>query len=424
MSLDIAGALMSVKPLDLSCVPDGFLRDYVNLYEPLTEAHPQLHLAAALIAVSTVLGKKVYMPFGASAIHPNLFILGLGESGMARKSTTLNPVVKMLYRFDESLIMGDVMSHEAFFKSLRENPNKFGCWHEFRSLIENAEKNYGKGLIAELTKLYDCPPFIKVNLLNVKKNENPIIKDPYVAVICLTTIDWFKVSQADISGGFLGRFLPIASPPGKSRSISVPPPVDEGLENVLFNLLSDISKLEGRISLATDALELVKGLYAESEEEFKTIKNRDIYSSFWSRLQTNLLKLSIVLSLTKSSPSFVIQADTILKANHIMSHAKESYKFMMENANLTPEMAKERKVMRIIEEAGKAGIRHSDALKRSHETAKPFEYIIKSLIEKEEVEQHQLASKTKTATFYVLKKFAKGCEVSGEESPAEGARHE
>ncbi len=68
--------------------PDGWLRRYVDLHAPLSEAPPEAHFASALALLSAAVGWKGTIQWGRTPEPLTLWVILEGQSAAARKTTT------------------------------------------------------------------------------------------------------------------------------------------------------------------------------------------------------------------------------------------------------------------------------------------------------------------------------------------------
>lgn len=75
--------------------PDGLLRDWVDLYAPMSESPEEMHLAAALALLSAAIGWRAWISWGESREPVTLNVVLTGTSATARKTTTANTARKI-----------------------------------------------------------------------------------------------------------------------------------------------------------------------------------------------------------------------------------------------------------------------------------------------------------------------------------------
>lgn len=70
----------TLKPQLPKLKPMSFLRDYL-LYATDNEAPEMFHVWGAYVALSAAVSRKVWLPFGARAMFPNIYVLLVGDAG-------------------------------------------------------------------------------------------------------------------------------------------------------------------------------------------------------------------------------------------------------------------------------------------------------------------------------------------------------
>jgi len=382
-------------------LPEGFLKEYTEFVQPLTEAPTQYHIGTALALVSTVLGRNVYMDEGATTYYPNLYILVIGESGITRKSTAIGMVYKFLPQLNPEYILGSTMSSEALLDAFKKSYCHIIVYDELKHLIVNEEKSYGKGLIALFTSLWANPPFYRVDVKNIPLPER-VIKDPTLNILAASTPDWLQLKEADVLGGFLGRFLPICSSKTTKR-LAIRPEMDEVVLNDLFEKLRTIQRLSGRYVWQDEAREIFKGLYDELCDNFQKEPNKALIQPYWARIDTHIRKLAIIFDACSPNPTLTITKDNLLRAWGIMELITGYYKEMLGSITYSFMGKKEKQLLDMVGGAGLDGIEHSIALQRLHIDAKTMRTLVDTLLEKELIAAKEVKRRRKTSKVYCAK---------------------
>ncbi len=386
----------------IDCLPDGFLKDYVVFAEPLTEAPIQYHIATALAMVSTVLGRNVYLSEGATDYYPNLYILVIGESGITRKSTAIGLVYKFLPKLNPEYILGATMSPEALLDAFKRSYCHIILYDELKYLIVNEEKSYGKGLIALFTSIWANPVTYRVDTKNIKIEER-IIENPTLNILAASTPDWLQVKEADILGGFMGRFLPICSSKNNKR-LAIRPEIDLAVLDTLFEKLKFMQRLSGKYVWQGEAQEVFKGLYNELCDDFQKEPNKALMQPYWSRIDTHLRKLAIIFDVCSLNPTFTITKDNLMRAWGIMELITGYYREMLGSITYSYMGNKEKQLLNMIEDAGLEGLKHSIALQHLHVEAKQMKELVGTLKEKEFIIESEIKGGRKPIRAYYSKK--------------------
>ena len=258
------------KPPIYDLLPDGFLKEYVDFLYPLSEASIQYHIGAALLLVGASCKRNIYLSFPPGKLFLNLYVLLVGKSGIARKSTATRPAFEMLNKVDPFAYVGNETSLAGFFRELLEYPNRLGYYSEFKTLMDNCRKGHGIGLKEVITDLWDNPSIYKISLKNIKP-EDRFIHKPSLSILGATTIDWLKLNNSDITGGFFGRFLPVVAMDEKDRFLPMPPKADDEKYECLVEWLKKISLMKGEFEITAEARELITEIYGKIWEEYGMI---------------------------------------------------------------------------------------------------------------------------------------------------------
>lgn len=389
---------VEVKPFPVSYIPDGWLKKYLDFANPLTEAPVQYHIATALSIVATVLGRNVWLDMGAFTVYPNLFLLVIGKSGISRKSTAIGMAYRFLSRIDRDAILGSLLSLEAFYEAFHIHPNRLAIYDEIKTLLDNEGKKYGKGIITQLTSFYNCPDYIRIDLKSIPEDQR-VIERPCINLLGASTTDWLQVRERDIEGGFFGRILPICADSSDIRCIPIPPKMDMGRFDELRKELGQLSNTNGEFSFTSKARELYEGLYKENRQDFEKEPNKTHLSVFYSRLPINQLKLAMIFQITQDR-SKTLQEDSILRAHHCMNELKASYKQLIGSLDFSWTQRQERKVLDILKE--RKEMSRSDLLRQSKLSAKDFNSVIDSLLEKELISESIVGEGRKQRKMYQI----------------------
>jgi hypothetical protein len=219
----------------------GWFKDYRDVMVPTTEATPAYHLGAALTAVGVVLGRSCWNDY-ARRIYPNLFTVLVGSSGRSRKDTAIDRALTAIEPPDLRAPFHNVLDTVASAEGLIERlAVKQTIIHlsEVSTLLRNARREGTSNIIPYLTKLFDCPPAVE---LPTRKNAIRAEK-PFLSILGATTPEWFDrdVTEEDMHGGFIGRFMFFVGEPG--ATLADPPPVDNARLRRLQSRLYDVATM-------------------------------------------------------------------------------------------------------------------------------------------------------------------------------------
>lgn len=358
----------------------GFLKDYCTYATELTDAPPHYHLFVALSLVSTILTDKVYIPFGAMKIFPNLWTILLAPSSVFRKSTAINIGRRILSRVDESLLLPNEFTPEALLTGLTTKPQGIFLWSEFAGALAMFDRSYMIGMKETLTDLYDCPEVYKRKL----KEAEYAIKNPCLSILAGTAIDWFldKCKEGDIRSGFLARFLYVPAF-SKTHRIGIPDRPDPAKANNLVKELRSLKDFEGEINV-----KYIKEKYDEwvfaLEDSLSEEEEEGTLSGFWSRLGIYALKFMTIYNVAEEK-SLTISDPSFFKAIELVEILRNNVRILVTENWIFGQDAKDK--VKILERIQKnPGITKRTLLQNSHMLSRRFNAILDTLIEEKSVD--------------------------------------
>lgn len=299
--------------------PDGFIKDYLDYASPLTEAPKIFHLSLALTILSTVVNRKIYIPFGGTSIKPNLWMVLIAPTSFYRKSTAISIGIDLLRDLCPELLLPNDFSREAFIGVLEQYPVGLLVHYEFQTLLQILGLSYMPGTKALLTELYDCPTKFTRKL----KKETLILENPFLSLIAATTSEWLTTNteNREVQSGFLARcmFVPVYS---KEKVLIFPPPANLTLKQKLLAQLEEISSVSGEVDLS-----LIKAQHEDYVLNLRgSISDSDVtMAGFISRLEINLLKIAALIEVSCSGQP-VISPESYLIASRIIDHLADCLK--------------------------------------------------------------------------------------------------
>lgn len=193
----------------------SFLKSYRD-YTSGNEAHPTYHTFAALIALSTIIGRRVWIDQGIFTIVPNLYVVLVGPSGN-RKTTAMTPAKHLIRELKlpfsaesvtkEKLVL-DVKDTERLIAGLPPEYKKFEMYAPMTCIVTELSEflgGGGLGMINFLVTIYDQDYYD----IRTKNKGDTSITGPYLCLLACTTPDWITIylKQDIISGGFSRRAI-------------------------------------------------------------------------------------------------------------------------------------------------------------------------------------------------------------------------
>lgn len=221
-----------------------FIVPYMEWFLNSTDAPHTFGEASALMCLSTVALRHRWL-VGADTANANLYMMVVGPSSKARKSTTVKRAREMVERVWPSRVGPSDYTMEGLFKWMNEKDPDTNEDHTALTLFASEftadlarSAGYKNSFRDDLTNVYDGHNIIKIRSGIGKSIE---VQSPRVSVMAAIAYDGFarNVTKNDWSSGFLMRFLYLA--PTEYRDMLIRPAQEDTY----------------RIGIATEALKSI-----------------------------------------------------------------------------------------------------------------------------------------------------------------------
>lgn len=298
-----------------------WLQGYLEFTDEL-ESPESFHLWTALGTVSAALRRRVYLEMVYGTIYPNLYMIMVAASAELRKSTAANFGRNLLMdALTDINVMQDSMTSQGLVKSLNQK----------RSVVDNGvvveklqsdvaiyadevanlfsyDKIRASTMTIFLTRTYECPNTYE----HTTSRDNKIrLFNLYPVLVGCTDPKNLRTIPSEAADGLVGRMLWIiehkrrTANPGFRRD-SVRAARNRLLREALMHDLRRISALSGEMTVEEDAMNFYEEWYmrlAAKEDIDQDSK------AFYHRCHSTVLRLSMILSITKSEKLIVTQQD-------------------------------------------------------------------------------------------------------------------
>lgn len=323
---------------------------------------------------------------------------------MTRKSSATRPVLKAIRNINANLLLSTNMSNESLIPSFQTQPTRILFFDEMKMLFDLAAKNFGGGIITTITSIHECPNEIRSEFKkDYDKNGNlkptSIAKFPFLTLMGLTTESWFNVSNAEISGGFLGRFLPILSIGEHHKTIPFPI-ADENFFQHLSSRFEQINKLNGKFRFSEEVKPLWIAKYTSLNNEVRLHKS-DQFSSFGSRLGDTLIKLCMIIAASMPKVEYEITPEIFNSASCMTDYFKDSYLFLLSNLSTNQFSTDQNRLLKLIRKSH-GRMTKSDILREMREKANYIEELATDLAQKGLLTVLSIPTGTKPRIEYLL----------------------
>jgi len=284
----------------------NFIEQYVEFASEVTDAPRNFHEILGYGILASVMGNRVWLNIGAQRIMPNLYVIAVGDSTTARKSTSL-AIARGIAAEAGAVFGANEATPEALLADLVDRPQQTLLFNEFGAFLRKlGGREYLQPLRGLMTDLFDAPADYRRKTMKAEY----FIQNPMLNVWGATTTAWLLegISEDDIRGGFLPRF--IFSIAGEcSEPKPLPPPPDMAKRLVLIDYLKGLTQLGGPATLTPEA----KSAYELWYMAFANKKIPGVLAAFRGRYQTAALKLALLETLA-DSPSITISLAAMARA--------------------------------------------------------------------------------------------------------------
>lgn len=316
----------------------SFIQTFLD-YSKNVGAPEKFLLWSAISGVAAALERKTWVHYnGIQVIYPNLYIMLIADSGIAKKSTSTRPIMEIINGVKGISKMSTQMSGASLIEQLSDagdskvfdfggvkyrNSSLFAFSSEAKVTIGG--KSGLEGVQELLTDLYDC------GRTNIWSEQNAWDKqtlsggkieifNPCLNFLACSTPSWLNdsIGRSGIEGGFASRVLFINQKERVDDSgwldeheLSSKP--DE-VKKLLIEDLSHINKIQGCYKTRIGWKETYNSIKADTNEKMDLGGEMKAY---YSRKMWHLLKISQVLAADQSD-ELVLSPDHLISANELL----------------------------------------------------------------------------------------------------------
>ena len=362
----------------------GFIESYMA-YTSGQESPSDFHYWTAVSALSSAVGRNLWLDRGYYKIYPNHYIILVAGSALSRKSSAINIGVRILRKALERLkeagidagalsVLSAKMTPEALCRAMSTKGIKSMYANEEEEDEENkisrplllysselgvflsrtAQMN---GLVDLLIDFYDCPDDWEYL---TKTQGADFVHNVYTAMLSATTPDWISanITGSVFNQGLVGRTIFVHSDKAQTR-VAHPQfnEYEQFLENRLLDLLESKLLLKGEMTLTQEAYEYYEQWYNLRADPGD---NQSMQSGFFGREHDHVLKLSMAISMSRSN-DLIITFEDIQNAIEKVGTVRVGLGRVFREVKQQNEIFEVQYVESIIKDKGK--ISHSDLLR-------------------------------------------------------------
>ena len=325
----------------------GVFETYRQAQEGTTEAPDQYHFGVMKTVAGIVVGKTACVWSGRK-LFPNFYTVLIGPTTQSRKSTAASRGTSLLSDVDEA---GNIVGADPLILTLRGLSTPAGLLaqlktpdineeglsgveynramstspyegyrtliviNEFASLLRQAKKEAGSGIVQLLTDAYDSLP----ELHNPTKVDPIVAKNAVISMICLSTREWLEntLDIADVYGGYVCRNLfydwtqtaPISNPAEPNQSLLNKVTMElQGIRHTYENR----GKQQLKYQFDTEAQAILEKWYTE---RWYTKYPSEVIAASVQRIDENVRKLALLYAVLENAMgNLYIHADQLRAA--------------------------------------------------------------------------------------------------------------
>jgi hypothetical protein len=249
-----------------------------------------------------VINRTSHIYWGADKIYPNLWTMIVGQTGRARKSSTIRKGQRIVSEIiPQSQTLYSLSTWEGLLSAMmpdmeddsKKNNLTIICMSEFDALLKKSRQEAIAHLIPNLCDIYDCPDEVR----NTTKGTPLKVIKPYLCILAGIQPDIIEKSfqSGDVHGGFAGRFMYVYDTCDKEIAI---PKWDKEKEYqailTKLNRIADICVDDNEIKIDPDCDNLWTAFYHE-------YRNPNGHSPLLfqlnDRMQNHVLKLAMIFAI-------------------------------------------------------------------------------------------------------------------------------
>lgn len=291
---------------------------YIEYGHESTDAPTIYHKALGYFVVSSLLGRfvKIITSYSPTGLAPNLWVLLIGPSRIARKTTAMRLAVNVVKVVEPNLVMPASFTPEALYEMFNNmSSGDAVVWvkDELGGFFKTLEKRYMYGVREILSSIYTGHG-------EVRKLRNLTLRIPdnlYVtAVGTMPTPPHEYLSEEDFEGGFMNRWILAYATRREYRL----PLLHQSIkaETLFKEIVQTIKEYENALLSLTPVLSPTKEAIDKLEEYDREVDHQleimeqtspaSLFKMYYAETPTLLMKMSVLRRLARGDydPSGII----------------------------------------------------------------------------------------------------------------------
>ncbi|MBA7491483.1 hypothetical protein ES702_02029 [subsurface metagenome] len=343
------------KLLEATIPKEGFIKDYLDIFSRVTDTPKTFLLWGAMVAVAAVLGKRVWIPWEARKLYPNIWGVFLAPSGF-RKGTGIDIPTLLLRKVDSSLLLPQVGSEEGLTKALAEETDGkevgFVRWQEFSKILKGWSTTGSWQASQEFwIDLWDNKPLRKK--LSGGEFTIPVTSVSFLSASTLKGFSKFFTPE-DLEGGFFGRVYLITCLK-KKRYFEIPPSVEK---------VADLNGLVKQLHKIKEHFKDKPLSYVKFEEPFRKWARKTqaeheqgFLDSFYARIETHCMKLAMIYEAASTGKIEIREESFELATQALKFLIASAGPLVSEEIGTSEDEKRTKKILSFIQEKGEVARR-------------------------------------------------------------------
>lgn len=278
--------------------------------------------------------RKCRLEMGTLRFYPNMYIILVGPPGRARKGTAMGPAKKHLANLQVT-VAAEATTREALIRRIKEAENTFNDADEVGHMHLRTHSSLtvfsdeltvflgynNKDLMSNLADWFDCS---NKWVYDTKGSGTDDITNLWLNILGATTPELMQATMPMelMGGGLSSRMVFVyASKKGKKVPFPILSREEEQMRSNVEHDLESLIQMQGQFKCGDGFLREYQAYYLGKPER-STIKSRHL-SYYWERREVHLLKLSMIMSASRST-EMIIRACDFRKAYLWLTDAEKS----------------------------------------------------------------------------------------------------
>jgi len=385
---------------------DGIIPEYLRFTEE-HEAPVDFHLWTCIGVLASALGRDIWFPRGNWVLYPNLYVILVAESALARKSTSLQfgiDILKDAFAEDKKInLLSQKLSPEYFIHSLaalyEEQKRSEATIHASELSVLLGKTRLDDSFVKILTDLYDSPNFWTYGTI---ARGQDVCNKVCLNILGGSTPEWLRSSlpEETLGGGFFSRLIMVNREPTGKRN---PNPEDmfnletQTAKNNIVHDLKIVKTLEGAYQWSRRAKDLWTNWYMDYGIPDRAPK---FMRGYYGRKGDILIKLSMIMAASRQN-SPIIEEEDFMFSNEILRSNEDYIVALAKQMDTSKEGQKIERVRKLIERH--SPIAHSKLMQSiSHQiNADELEGVLQTLLTGGEIKSDTIGPRGKRVYFYV-----------------------